>query len=108
MSCLFLFSRPFLRHSPDCPALTLNFRVPPLLAPSPIYVILVPCSSQTLFTNAIALQFLIAKQNSGKSLFEQARAKSSEHNKDSTNGEEVQKELQEAATSGCRRALAIQ
>jgi hypothetical protein len=50
----------------------------------------------------------MAKQNSAKNFFEWARAKSSENNKDSINGEAVQKELQEAMNRGYRRAWALE
>ncbi len=49
----------------------------------------------------------MAKQNSAKNLFERAHTKSSENNKDSINGEEVRKELQEATKRGYRRPLTL-
>jgi hypothetical protein len=55
----------------------------------------------------VALPFSMAKQNSAKNFFERARAKGSENNKDSINGEEVKRELQEATKRGYRRALTL-
>jgi hypothetical protein len=59
------------------------------------------------FAYAVALLFLIAKQNSAKNFLKRARAKGSENNKDSINGKEVQKELQEATKRDYRRAFEL-
>jgi hypothetical protein len=59
------------------------------------------------FVCAVALPFSMAKQNSAKNFFERARAKGSENNKDSVNGDEVKKELQEATKRPYRRAMAL-
>ena len=49
----------------------------------------------------------MAKLNSARNFFERARMKGSESNRDTINGEEVKKELQEATKCGYRRALAL-
>ena len=49
----------------------------------------------------------MANRNSGQSLFERARARGSEINKESINGEAVKRELQEATKRNYRRALAL-
>ena len=47
------------------------------------------------------------RPNSARNFFERARIKGSESNKDTVNGEEVKKELQDATKRGYRRALAL-
>jgi len=47
----------------------------------------------------------MADQNLAKNFFARARAKDSENNKNSINGEEVKKKLQEATKRGYCRAL---
>lgn len=49
----------------------------------------------------------MADQSSAKDFFARARAKGSERNKASINGEEVKKELQEAKKRDYRRALKL-
>jgi hypothetical protein len=56
---------------------------------------------------AVALTFVIAKQNLAKNFFERAQARGSENNKDSINGKEVKKELQEGTKRNYRRLLAV-
>jgi hypothetical protein len=50
---------------------------------------------------------MMTKRNSARDFFERARIKGSESNKESINGEEVRKELQDATKRGYRRALAL-
>lgn len=49
----------------------------------------------------------MTKPKSARDFFERARIKGSESNKESINGEEVKKELQDATKRGYRRALAL-
>ena len=49
----------------------------------------------------------MADQNSAQNFFARARAKGSGNNRDSINGEEVKKELQEATKRGYRWALKL-
>jgi len=59
------------------------------------------------FAYPVTLSFSMTEQNSAKNFFEWARAKDSENNKDSINGEEVKRELQEATKRGYRLALKL-
>lgn len=49
----------------------------------------------------------MADQNAAQSFFARARAKGSENNRDSINGEDVKKELQEAANCNYCPALKL-
>lgn len=53
------------------------------------------------------LLFSMAKPKSAKGFFDRARARGSEKNKDSVNGEEVKKELMDATKRNYRQALAL-
>ena len=59
------------------------------------------------FARPVILAPLTADQSSAKNFFARARAKGSETNKASINGEEVKKELQEATKRNYRRALKL-
>lgn len=59
------------------------------------------------FTRPVILTPPMADQSSAKNFFARARAKGSETNKASINGEEVKKELQEATKRNYRRALKL-
>lgn len=102
IKCL-AYSRAF-RQSPDYLAL--------LQTPSPI----IAARSLVLAGLLLALDFFarpvilappMADQSSAKNFFARARAKSSETNKASVNGEVVQKELQEATKRNYRRDLKL-
>ena len=47
------------------------------------------------------------KLSSAKIFFERARVKGSESNKDTVNGEEIKKDLQEATIRAYRRSMAL-
>ena len=59
------------------------------------------------FARPVILAPLMADQSSAKNFFARARAKGSETNKASINGEEVKKELQEVTKRNYRRALKL-
>jgi hypothetical protein len=83
---------PSLRHSPSPP--------PPFtFLPSPCY------SGPSISRRGTPS--LMTKLNSARNFFERARNRGSKSNKDTVNGEEVKKELQDVTKRGYRRALEL-